>query len=579
VKQPTSILLATAGLLLVFAGSASAQYAYIPGGAGTIWVINTVTNTVASSVDLGVDAYGGPIEAYGVAVNSAGTRVYAGSCGSNTLFVIDAASTAVIARVGVGNCPQGVAVNRAGSVVYVTNWNDNSISVVDAATNTVTATIRGLAGPRGVAVNPAGTRVYITNSGGTTVSVIDTANNTVVAQVNVGQAPYGVAVNSAGTRVYVANNAGGSVGGGVSVIDTATNTVTATVKVVGGAAEVAVNSAGTRVYATVSQGSNVFVIDTATNVVVATVTLGSGPAGVGVTPDGTRVYVTDSNGLVVIDAATNNIAGTTGIGTGPVLGQFIGGPTVPTALTINSGGIVNGASYAANTPVAPGSIASVFGTFPVSTAWPSALPLPTSLSGLSTEFEVPFAPFNKFPSPLFFVSSTQANIQIPWELAGQTSAPVLATALSPGPTFLQFAGVTASLAAFAPGVFTMNAQGQGAVVDALSGHLISPSSPATAGVTYISIYCTGLGPVTNQPATGAAASASLLSKTTTQPTVMIGGVPAGILFSGLAPAFVGLYQINVQVPAAVPPGNAVPLVISIGGATANTVTIAVQSGS
>jgi uncharacterized protein (TIGR03437 family) len=71
----------------------------------------------------------------------------------------------------------------------------------------------------------------------------------------------------------------------------------------------------------------------------------------------------------------------------------------------------------------------------------------------------------------------------------------------------------------------------------------------------------------------------VLSETTTPPTVTVGGVSASILFSGLAPTFVGLYQINVQVPAAAPFGNAVPLVVSIGGATAKTVTIAVQPGS
>jgi uncharacterized protein (TIGR03437 family) len=60
---------------------------------------------------------------------------------------------------------------------------------------------------------------------------------------------------------------------------------------------------------------------------------------------------------------------------------------------------------------------------------------------------------------------------------------------------------------------------------------------------------------------------------------MIGEVRASVLFSGLAPTFVGLYQINVQVPAAAPFGNAVPLVVSIGGAIAQTVTIAVQPGS
>ncbi len=71
--------------------------------------------------------------------------------------------------------------------------------------------------------------------------------------------------------------------------------------------------------------------------------------------------------------------------------------------------------------------------------------------------------------------------------------------------------------------------------------------PAAAG-TYLSIYCTGLGSVSNQPATGTAAPASPLAVTTTTPTVTIGGVAAQVSFSGLTPGTVGLYQVNVQVP-------------------------------
>jgi len=49
-----------------------------------------------------------------------------------------------------------------------------------------------------------------------------------------------------------------------------------------------------------------------------------------------------------------------------------------------------------------------------------------------------------------------------------------------------------------------------------------------------------------------------------------------VLFSGMAPGYVGLWQINAEVPQDVTPGTAVPLVISAGGVTSNTVTIAVQ---
>ena len=90
------------------------------------------------------------------------------------------------------------------------------------------------------------------------------------------------------------------------------------------------------------------------------------------------------------------------------------------------------------------------------------------------------------------------------------------------------------------------------------------------------MFCTGLGEVTNRPAGGAPAPSNPLSITTTTPKVTIGGVPAPVTFSGLAPGFVGLYQVNAQVPENAATGDAVPLILTIGGATSNTVTVAVR---
>jgi uncharacterized protein (TIGR03437 family) len=134
-----------------------------------------------------------------------------------------------------------------------------------------------------------------------------------------------------------------------------------------------------------------------------------------------------------------------------------------------------------------------------------------------------------------------------------------------------------NLATFAPAIFTINAQGsgQGAILDQ-SNRLVDVSSPATPGGTVLQIFCTGLGPVTNQPLTGSPAPSGPLSYTTATPAVTIGGVSADVFFSGLAPGFVGLYQVNAQVPAGLAPDTAAPVVISMQGTASNTVTIAVQ---
>jgi uncharacterized protein (TIGR03437 family) len=70
-----------------------------------------------------------------------------------------------------------------------------------------------------------------------------------------------------------------------------------------------------------------------------------------------------------------------------------------------------------------------------------------------------------------------------------------------------------------------------------------------------------------------------LANTLTKPTIVLGGQPLAaslVSFSGLAPGFVGLYQVNFQIPATAPSGNAVTVSLSIGGATSNTATIAIQ---
>jgi len=163
------------------------------------------------------------------------------------------------------------------------------------------------------------------------------------------------------------------------------------------------------------------------------------------------------------------------------------------------------------------------------------------------------------------------NFQVPWELAGQ-----LQTSLSVTVNGQTSSAETINLAPFSPGIFSMNGQGtgQGAILDA-SNRLVDSANPAVAGSTVIQIFCTGLGPVTNPPPTGWLAGLPL-SSTLTTAILTIGGERASVLFSGLAPGSVGEYQVNALMPARSSRGAAVPVVISIGGATSNAVTIAVQ---
>lgn len=80
-----------------------------------------------------------------------------------------------------------------------------------------------------------------------------------------------------------------------------------------------------------------------------------------------------------------------------------------------------------------------------------------------------------------------------------------------------------------------------------------------------------------EPFTGEANSLTTLSRTLLSPTVTLGGVDAPVIFSGLSPGFVGVYQVNVEIPPGAPTGDAVDLRLSIDGVDSNTVTVAVTN--
>src|SRR5205085_11267618 len=170
--------------------------------------------------------------------------------------------------------------------------------------------------------------------------------------------------------------------------------------------------------------------------------------------------------------------------------------------------------------------------------------LPVEIAAASVSFNVPSANIS-VPGHLWYASPTQINVQIPWELQGQSSASVKVTinGISSDP-------FTIPIADYGPGFFEFAdpATGQTLVAALDPFVLITTSHPAKRG-TNISLYANGLGPVTNQPASGDIAPAQQpFAENRIKPVVTIGGRDAQVTFSGLAPFYVGLYQINVVVP-------------------------------
>jgi minor extracellular serine protease Vpr len=234
--------------------------------------------------------------------------------------------------------------------------------------------------------------------------------------------------------------------------------------------------------------------------------------------------------------------------------------------TISAGGIVNGASFEAGKPVAPGSYVSIFGSnLSDFTDFATTSILPLVIDFASVSFDVPSAKIS-VPGRLIFISPGQVNVQVPWELQGQSQAQVKMTI-----NFSYGNVIALALSDYAPAFF--ESSGAVAALDAKFS-AITAGNPARQGQA-VQLFANGLGPLNNQPATGDPAVASPLATCKSVPTVMIGGKNAVGSFCGLAPGFPGLYQVNVTVPTGLTPGVN-PITLAIGGQTSKSSTIQVQ---
>ena len=222
--------------------------------------------------------------------------------------------------------------------------------------------------------------------------------------------------------------------------------------------------------------------------------LDSGGAVVATDDDGggglnSRISSTFAAGTYQIEATTHS-PGEQGAYTLSLLAP-LGPPTLP------ANSVVNGASFRAatepNSAIAPGAIVAIFGTdLAGDTLLASDVPLPTTLGDTSVTF-------NDIPAPLFFVSGTQINAQVPFELMTGTGSVTVQVKRGSETTEAQPVGI----AAVSPGVFTLNQQGTGAgaILHAETFQPVNDSSPAQPG-EFLAIFCTGLGPVQPEVASG-----------------------------------------------------------------------------
>jgi uncharacterized protein (TIGR03437 family) len=236
---------------------------------------------------------------------------------------------------------------------------------------------------------------------------------------------------------------------------------------------------------------------------------------------------------------------------------------------------VSAASFSGATLAAESIVAAFGAGLATTTSAATTIPLPTSLAG--TQVSIKDSAGTERLAPLFFVAPNQVNCLIPAGTAQGTAAVTITSGDGSVST-----GII-QIAAVAPGLFAMNANGQGVPAanflrfaangaqtaegpvfrfDAATNRFVpAPIDLGPAGEqTFLAFYGTGF------------RSRSALSAVACQ----IGGEASEVVYAGPQPRHVGLDQANVRIPRSLAGRGEVDVVITVDGKAANTVRINIR---
>ena len=522
---------------------------------------------------------------------------------SGNLYIADSQNGVVrivkkgaIASVGGGTLmvPRGMATDAAGNA-YVADAQDNRVRKI-ATDGTVTtyagngtngfagdggpAASAELSSPAAVAVDAAG-NLYIADLGNLRIrevsangNISTVAGNGVQSYAGDGgpavsaslNAPLGVAVDPSG-NLYIVDSASHVIR--EVTLDGNINTIAGTgapgFTGDGGPAASAQLASPTGIAA--DPFGNIFFVDGTTRIreintarVIATV---AGNGSFGYSGDGGMANLAQFNSpsAVWADAAGNLYVADTGNNAIRLL-QLAG-----SGVKVNA--VVNAASNQ-NGPIAPGEIVTLYG----SGLGPSQVQtyqldasgrVAKTLAGTTVLF-------GNQPAPVIYASPAQISVVVPFGVIGQSVQVIVQSQNQTA------APMTMPVAAAAPGLFTADASGHGQAA-ALNQNLQPnlAANPAARG-SLLSLFVTGAGQMSPSATDGALNGTSPPSMPLLQPvTVTIGGQTATVSSAiGALGQVAGMLEVTVRVPSGIQPGNAVPVTLEIGGASAQSgVTVAI----
>ncbi len=288
--------------------------------AGTVQVIDTVTDKVIASAQIGN-------RPRGLAVSPDGKRVYVAvswwrdgkraASGKERIVALDAKTLKTVRSYEAGTDPECVAVSPNGKRLYLSNEDAGTASIVDVASGKHVTTLVVGTEPEGVTASPDGKRVYVTAETSNVITVIDAKKEVTAANILVDPRPRATIFTRDSKHAW----ATAEIGGTVMLIDVLKNKVVKKIRLdkVDKPVGLALSPDEKRLYVATGRGNGVAVIDTATHRVLANIATGERVWGIAVSRNGKKIYAANSlgNTISVIDAASLRVVKTIRTDDGP----------------------------------------------------------------------------------------------------------------------------------------------------------------------------------------------------------------------------------------------------------------------